>query len=486
MKTNRQKLPADFKIIMNKLKRSTFECWSIGILIFSIMLLPLTFSSCHENPDEPVPPVVKKLDGSVYLQNKNELVYKATLSNVNSAKLVVNKDGALVFSEDISDVAASGTDYQMTFKYVKDDPTLKNFTKGKYEFVLTSDDFASDKLVNKSTTEIINYLPTANTSTLDQNKLNFNEPFETTLSIPKTIFSDDNPEDNPVSVTGVKSIDGKTTPTITTTSTGYDLNVKAVTGNTGAYQLELDFGSTTGGLEKTILSGTIGKDTRIVINPLVYTDDLGAPYNSTTTTEGRVAIILEALLQDPGNKVPYSDAYYSCNNYEYQLFMNSKKTKDKIIAPPGFGNPWLYNNSTATDIPTIYANGGTWAYVGTVEVPILMVTLHDKTHSPPDKPYGHGINAVLTGRDKSTGSILTLFTNYTFIEPQTDEINMPFGSVDMPKDCDEVTVVYTRIVEEPINGNYFDYVTLAKFTISNGVATCTYENTDPKYNIIKQ
>jgi hypothetical protein len=33
--------------------------------------------------------------------------------------IALNKDGALVFSEDISDVAASGPDYQMTFKYVK-------------------------------------------------------------------------------------------------------------------------------------------------------------------------------------------------------------------------------------------------------------------------------------------------------------------------------------------------------------------------------
>jgi hypothetical protein len=468
---------------MNKLSRSRFKRWSIGTIIFPIMLLLLALSRCHKIPDEPVPPVVKKLDGSVYLQNKNELVYTATLSNVNSAKLVVNKDGALVFSEDIS-----GPNLQTTFKYVKDDPTLKNFTKGKYEFVLTSDDFASDKLVNRSSTEIINYLPTANTTTLDQNKLNFNVPFETTLSIPKTIFSDDNPEDNPVSVTGVKSIDGKTTPTITTTPTGYDLNVKAVTGNTGAYQLELDFGSTTGGLEKTILSGTIGKDTRIVINPLVYTDDLNAPYNSKTTKADRDAIILEALLQNPGNNVPYSRDYYNCNSYQLQLFMDSKQTKNKIRALPTYGKYWLYNNSTSTVIDSIYANGGTWAYVGTVEVPILMLSLNDKTHSPPDNPFGHSINAVLTGRDKdkSTGNILTLFTNYTPIEPQTDAINMALGSQNFPKDCDDVAVDYERIVEDPINGDYLESVNLVHFRLDNGVATLTSENKDSKYNIIKQ
>jgi hypothetical protein len=60
--------------------------------------------------------------------------------------------------------------------------------------------------------------------------------------------------------------------------------------------------------------------------------------------------------------------------------------------------------------------------------PNTYVGLNDKTHSPPDNPFGHAINAVLTGRDKSTGSIYTLFANYTFIEPQTDGINMPLGS----------------------------------------------------------
>jgi hypothetical protein len=446
------------------------------------MLLPLTFSSCHKNPDEPVPPVVKKLDGSVYLQNKNELVYTATLSNVNSAKLVVNKDGALIFSEDISDVAASGPDYQMTFKYNKDDPTLKNFTKGKYEFILTSDDFASDKLVNKSTTEIINYLPTANTTTLDQTKLNFNEPFETTLSIPNTIFSDDNPEDNPVSVTGIKSVDGKTTPTITTTSTGYDLNVKAVTGNTGAYQLELDFGSTTGGLEKTILSGTIGKDTRIVINPLIYTDYLNAPYNSAMTKTDRDAIVLEALLQNPGNTVPPSLDYYTCNNYDLQTIIDTKKIKHKLRALPGFGKTWLYNNSTSTRIDSIYVNGGTLANAGTIEAPILMVSIKDDTHSY----FRHGINATLTGRDMSTGNLLTNFSNYNFSEPQTDATNLPIGSWELKKDLDNVSIVDVIIVEDPINGDYLEGVTLVTFRIDNGVPTLTYENKDPQYNIIKQ
>ena len=240
-----------------------------SVLAVGFIIL-LVFVSCKKIPDEPLPTVVKTLDQSVVLQNKNELVLKATLFNVNSAKLVVNKDGQLIFSEDISDVVQSGPDFQMTYKYVKDDPKLKNITKGKYEFILTSND-SSDKVEKKSSVEIPNYLPTANTAVLDNSKLNFMEAFETTLSIPKTVFIDDNPEDNPVSVTGVTSDDGKTVPTLKTTDTGYDLNVKAVSGNTGPYQLKLNFGSATGGLEKTVLSGTIGKDTRI--NYLVAPND---------------------------------------------------------------------------------------------------------------------------------------------------------------------------------------------------------------------
>jgi hypothetical protein len=484
MQNNRQKLPADFEIIMNKLNRRALKRWSIGTIIFPIMLLPLAFSSCHKPDPEPIP-VLKKLDESVSLQNKNELVYTATLSNVNSAKLVVNKDGALVFSDEISDVASSGPDYQMTFKYVKDDPTLKNFTKGKYEFILTSDDFASDKLEKKSSVEESNYLPTANTTTLDLNKLNFNEPFETTLSIPNTIFIDDNLEDNPVSVTGVKSVDGKTTPTITTTSTGYDLNVKAVTGNTGAYQLELDFGSVAGGLEKSVLSGTIGKDNRRILNPLKYLDNPDASYNSMTERKDMDNYLLGALTLNPGNNVPPSDKYYTCVMYSLQLFIDSKPPNQKIRAPStDFGKYWLYNNSISTDIDSIYVNAGTWAYAGTIEAPILIVGLKDDTHYA--KPFRHALNAILSGRDNSKGNYVINFANYDFAEPQTDVTNVQIGQWDMPRDCDEVKIIYPLIVQDPINGNYIENVTLATFKIDAGVPTLTYENTDPKYNIIKQ
>jgi hypothetical protein len=418
------------------------------------------------------------LDGALSLQNKTELLYKATLSNVNSAKLVVNKDGVLVFSEDISDAVS-----QMTFKYVKDDPTLKNITKGKYEFILTSDD-PSDKLEKNSSVEIPNYLPTANTSTLDLNKLNFMEAFSTTLSIPKSIFMDDNPEDNPVSVTGVKSVDGKTTQTITTTSTGYNLNIKSANGTDGAYQLELDFGSTTGGLEKTILSGTIGKDTRIVINPRKYVYDATAPFNFFTEKSDKDNIILVAVNNQP-TIPPSDDPLYNCANYAMQLIANTLKSGQKILAPdPWCGDVWLYNNSTATDIPTIYANGGTQANIGTVKAPILWVSVSDKTHII--NYLGHSMCASLTGSDLSTGDLLTNFYNYNIISPEDKKANVSAGWYRLPLSCDKVTFGYPCVIEKA-DGNSIILVPLASFSLDNGNPTLLWENTDSiTYNIVKQ
>jgi hypothetical protein len=455
--------------------KSTLKHKVTGTLIFSCILLPLVYASCHK-PNS-VPPVIKTLDGSLSLQNKTELLYKATLSNVNSAKLVVNKDGLLVFSEDISDAVS-----QMTFKYVKDDPTLKNITKGKYEFILTSDD-PSDKLEKKSSVEIPNYLPTANTSTLDLNKLNFMEAFSTTLSIPKSIFMDDNPEDNPVSVTGVKSVDGKTTQTITTTSTGYNLNIKSANGTDGAYQLELDFGSTTGGLEKTILSGTIGKDTRIVINPRKYVYDATAPFNFFTEKSDKDNIILAGVNAEP--VVPYSSTNYDCANYAMQLIANTLKSGQKILAPdPWCGDVWLYNNSTATDIPTIYANGGTQANMGTVKAPILWVSVSDKTHII-NYP-GHFMCASLTGSDLSTGDLLTNFYNYNIISPEDKKTNVMSGWYSLPLSCDKVTFSYPCVIEKA-DGNSIILVPLASFSLDNGNPTLLWENTDSiTYNIVKQ
>jgi len=502
---------------LNKQYKSTLKHKVTGTLIFSCILLPLVYTSCHK-PDS-VPPVVKKLDESVYLHNKNELNYTATLSNVNSAKLVVNKDGVLVFSEDISDVAASGPDYQMTFKYVKDDPTMKNITKGKYEFILNSDD-PSDKLEKKSAIEIINYLPTANTAVLDNSKLNFMEAFETSLSIPKSIFIDDNPEDNPVSATSVKSIDGKTVPTLKITDTGYDLTVKAVSGSLGLYQLELDFGSVAGGLEKTILSGTIGKDTRIKFNPFIQPNDSTLNWygsgdvdnNNTVDSQdlARLNNIINGTYSNPNDRRLMDRADVNgdgiVNSDDVKIL--SDKLNGVIADLPGYWNnltpdqkeSWrakmfvidktnehgwtsTYNCTIFTYQTIINFNGANSKDVsrlqafypfevadnGRFNIPVEALLLYNYDISTGKVVESHAINVIFMGDNSDYNNILK-------IEPQNDRIDLQLGQGVLAPygNNSKLDICGFPTLEENIgNLQVTKYIT---YTVSNNIPTVIYTN----------
>jgi hypothetical protein len=167
-----------------------------------------------------------------------------------------------------------------------------------------------------------------------------------------------------------------------------------------------------------------------------------------------------------------------------QLIANTLKSGQKILAPdPWCGDPWLYNNSTATDILTIYANGGTQANMGTIKAPILWVTLSDKTHIV-NYP-GHSMCASLTGSDLSTGNYLTNFYNYNIISPQDKKANVSPGWYRLPLSLDKITISYPYVAEN-VNGNSITLVDLVKFSLDNGVPTLIWENTDSTtYNIIK-
>lgn len=222
------------------------------VVHISTIAVLLLLASCKK--DEP--PVVKSIEQSVVLNNYVEIKYSATLSNVDKAELKINKEGVLISTEEIS-VASTGTVYQKTYSYTVD----PKITKGKYEFTLTS-----DNLEKKNSIEIPNYNPSINTFAIN---LDLNENQEINITLPPPV--DKNPEDNPVPVIGVKSLDGKTQAILKTLSNGYDLDIKALSNQTGSYQLELDYGSTTGGFGQTVLQGQIMKDTRI--NPFVQPND---------------------------------------------------------------------------------------------------------------------------------------------------------------------------------------------------------------------
>jgi hypothetical protein len=191
---------------------------------------------------------------SVGLANDVNINYSATLSKVDKAELKVNKGGNQVFTQEIKD-NGNGTDYEKTFTYSSD-----GFTKGDYEFVLKSDNLEKKDLVS-----VPNYKPTANFNGISTNVI---EGHEISLTLPTP--SDKNPEDNKnISYTYVKSIDGKTQVILN----GTNLKIKALENYTGNYQVEVEYGSSDGGLEKKTLQGEIIDNPKKVVNPFVQPND---------------------------------------------------------------------------------------------------------------------------------------------------------------------------------------------------------------------
>jgi hypothetical protein len=95
------------------------------------------------------------------------------------------------------------------------------------------------------------YDPTLDLSLITEPEKNFYEEEQAVITLP--IPQDPNPEDNPVPYIGVHSLDGKTTPSL-------DGNQLTIIGNkdkTGTYQLELEFGTATGGVSTKTLEGMI-------------------------------------------------------------------------------------------------------------------------------------------------------------------------------------------------------------------------------------
>ncbi|MFH1503455.1 MAG: hypothetical protein ABIE36_02255 [Candidatus Diapherotrites archaeon] len=199
------------------------------------------------------------LEQSASLFNDIEIKYSATLSKIEKAELNVKKNGTLLLTEEIKDAVETGVDYEKTFKYSSD-----GITKGNYEFVLKS-----ENLEKKAPLIIPNYKPTADFSSLETD---LEQDAEINLTLPTPL--DKNPEDNLVPIKSAKSLDGKTQLTLN----GYDLKIKALPNQTGNYQVEIEYGSESGGLEKTVLNGEITAHTwKYLVNPFVQPNDTTKP-----------------------------------------------------------------------------------------------------------------------------------------------------------------------------------------------------------------
>jgi len=386
------------------------------------------------------------IDQSASLSNDVEINYSATLHKINNAELKVNKNGELFLTEQITDNNQTGTDYEKTFTYSSD-----GFTKGNYEFVLKS-----ENLEKRNSVQIPNYKPTGNFSGL---KLDFLEEEEINLNLP--VPTDKNPEDNPVSFTNAKSLDGKTKATLN----GYNLKIEGLPNFTGNYQVELEFGNSAGGLEKAVLIGNIIEDTRMKVNPFVSTNENGAEYDLLTTRTKRDNYVQEKLNED------WADAYHIYPRLEEPFWACQEYAKQLMINFHGF--PGLEGYS-GENIDSIYYHQGTLKDNGKYGLPGYYVVI--------TATFGHAMNAILTGDN------VTNWNDWNFIEPQRDQINVQPGQAYMPMNASEVRINYSYVNE---NDGLLDGVPILKFKIENGTPTLIWINEPPyepesNLNIIKQ
>jgi len=189
--------------------------------------------SSTPRPPSPPPPPTQSLSQIVSLVNDVDIDYRATLTNVSQATRTITRDGTQISATTIT-----------TSPYTE---LFNDMRKGGYSFRLES----SGLTPHTASLNIPNYTPTSSFGSLDAD---LNEQFEgssKTFNL-ETLLSDKNPEDRPVPLNSASSLDGKTQTSIS----GHNLTVTA-TGSPGPYQVEVNYGSTAGGLGSSVLSGQI-------------------------------------------------------------------------------------------------------------------------------------------------------------------------------------------------------------------------------------
>jgi len=267
----------------------------------------------------------------VSLVNDLNIKYDAVLSRVNSAELKINKDGILFLTKNINDVNQSGADYSKTFNN-----SLDGIIKGIYEFILKS-----GNLEKRNSVVVPNYNPSIDAGNLN---IDLNEEAEKNIILPTP--SDKNPEDNPVAIKSAISLDGKTELIMD----GYNLRIKALPNYTGKYKIEVEYGSSGGGLEKLILEGNIIPDTRIEVNPFVQPNDSTSNwYGSGDVTNDNVVNgqdltrlnqLIDGTYSDPNDKRLNDRADVNgdgtVNNEDKQILGN--KLNGSIYYMPGEWN----------------------------------------------------------------------------------------------------------------------------------------------------
>jgi len=213
---------------------------------------------------------------------------------------------------------------------------------------------------------------------------------------------------------------------------GYELSITALSGQTGPYQVEFEYGSASGGLEKKIIGGNIIKDTRIKINPFVQPNDTTKPiiWNNFATINERNARLNDRLYNyDKTDTITYIPGKFICSGFSSQWAINFNGY-GKLGFDPEKG---LQNN-------------------GWHNIPAYTVTLM--------KPGNfHAIDAVMVGEYVSN------IDDWRFIEPQSDSTYnvSSFKQMGVYK----IVIDYTYAKENEIQGKFLSSVNMLEF-IPNG------------------
>lgn len=307
--------------------------------------------------------LTEAIEQSASLVNDVQVNYSATLKKVDKAQLSVKKNNSEIFSQEITDVNEYGTDYNKTFTYASD-----GFTKGDYEFVITS-----GEKEKKNSVSIPNYKPTANFT-------NINIDMEQDGNVSTTLGNiyDKNPEDvASASYTNARSVDGKTDVDLS----GNTLRINALPNQTGDYQVEVEYGSLAGGLEKSVLTGNItAHDYLYTVNPFVQPNDTtkAIVWDNFSTSAQRNAHFDDRLYNyDKTDEIENPD--WVCSDYGRELAIHFN----------GYPMEGLEHNNEHN-------------------IPMYVVVLGIESAS------NHTICAT------NIGDYVSDITNWRFVEPQTD------------------------------------------------------------------
>ena len=337
--------------------------------------------------------------------------------------------------------------------------------------------------------------------------INVDEEKEVNVTLPTP--SDKNPEDNPVAIKSAVSLDGKTS----IIKDGYNLKIKALPGQVGSYKVEVEYGSSEGGLEKTVLQGEIKEDTRIEVNPFIRPQEGLNHYGSgdvvnDNVVDGQDLTRLNELIagtySNPSDKRLYDRADVNgdgaVNNQDKQILEN--KLNGSIPYLPGDWNKlqtraeredWLKKMLAIDEVSEV--NGKNCLYYsdqlyinfhgfknieeiagllqddpnydvsknGRFNLPVQEVATSDY-NSEGTLIGGHAMNKITLG-DDAVG-----WNAQCNIEPQTDQINVQIGE-------GALNGTNSKFYVRGAHGERVDYYL---YTVKDKVPTLIWTNPDVK------